>query len=98
MDGAGREAMRRGGAGKRRDGPESDIIKALRKHGWGVLQLHERGGPDLLLWHPSNWYDTSRVRYLVCEVKTATGTRTPAQADTPWPIVRSVEDALRLIR
>ena len=81
--------FRRGGAGKRRDANEAAIIEALEAMGAQVWQLSGRAAPDLLVWY--------RQRPYVFEVKTATGRRRPSQVGTPWPIIRSVSDALTVI-
>lgn len=54
--------------------------------GAAVWQLSGRTVPDLLIWF--------RDRPYVVEVKTGKGKQKPAQRGTPWPIVRSVKDAL----
>lgn len=79
----------RGGAKKRRDQNEPEIIGALQSAGVQVWQLSGAGLPDLLCF--------SHGRYIPLEVKTRTGklTRVQAAASNPWPIVRSAEDALR---
>ena len=81
--------FRTGGAKKRRDANEPPICDALEAVGARVYQVSGRGLPDLLTFF--------RGRCYAMEVKTATGKRTPAQADIPWPVVRSVDDALRVI-
>jgi hypothetical protein len=81
--------FRKGGAGKRRDANESSIIEALRHCGCEVYQISGRGVPDLLVFREGQFYPM--------EVKTATGKRTQAQQGMPWPVVRSVADAIRVI-
>jgi Holliday junction resolvase len=81
--------MRRGGAGKRRDAVEPEIIQGLRSVGAEVWQLSGNGLPDILA--------TFRSRYFVMEIKSAGGRLTAAQRGIPWPVVRSVSDALRVI-
>jgi hypothetical protein len=84
---------RRGGGGKRRDALEPCVIEALEEVGVTCLQLHGRGNPDLLTW--------SRGVWLPLEVKSGkAGTLTEAQEQSqqkaPYPIVRSVAEALAL--
>ena len=81
--------FRRGGAGKRRDANEADIIDALRSVGCLVWQQQGRGIADLLVFRGG--------RFFAMEVKSAKGKRTDAQRDVPWPIVRDVDQALRVI-
>ena len=82
--------FRRGGGRKRRDSNEPAIIDALRKSGCQVWQLGGTGLPDLLCLTPSG-------DYVPLEVKTRTGrlTKVQAQQAAPWPIVRSVDEAIR---
>lgn len=81
--------FRRGGAGKRRDANEPDVIDALEKAGAQVWQVSGRAVPDLLAWY--------RGRPFVMEVKTRLGKQKPSQVGTPWPIVRSADEALAVI-
>ena len=78
---------RRAGGGKR-DLAEPAIIQALEAVGCRVYQLSGTGNPDLLVW---------RGRPFVMEVKTGQGKRTKAQQGAPWPVVRTVEQALAVI-
>lgn len=78
--------FRRGGAKKRRDANEPEIIQALEAIGAQVWQISGQTVPDLLVWFHG--------RPVVLEVKTATGKQKPSQVGTPWPIVRSVNEAL----
>ena len=82
--------FRRGGGRKRRDANEPAIIDALRKSGCQVWQVSGTGLPDLLCLTP-------RGDYVPLEVKTAKGrpTRVQAAQANPWPIVRSVDEAMR---
>ena len=77
----------RGGARKRRDMIEPDIIRALRARGVQTWQVGGRGLPDLLCWH--------RGRPVVLEVKSGNArlSAVQARADAPWPVVRTVEAA-----
>lgn len=81
--------FRRGGGRKRRDSNEPAIIDALRQSGCQVWQLGGAGLPDLLV--------LCRGQYHALEVKTATGklTKVQAQQAAPWPVVRSVDEAIR---
>jgi hypothetical protein len=87
--------MRRGGAGKRRDVNEGDIVAALKAFGATVFQLNGSAVPDLLVGF--------RGRWLPLEVKTKTGRFTRLQADgfvnggATVPVVRSVDEALRAV-
>lgn len=84
--------FRRGGGRKRRDSNESTIIDALRAVGCDVWQLGGAGLPDLLV-------RTTSGAYVPMEVKTRTGrlTKMQAQQAAPWPIVRSVDEAMRWV-
>ena len=86
---AGVSAFRRGGAGKRRDANEAAIVETLQAYGCRVWRIGGSGLPDLLVWY--------RGRAHALEVKTATGRKTDAQADVPWPIVRSVDEAVAVV-
>ena len=78
----------RGGARRRRDAIEPDIIAALRARGAQTWQIGGRGLPDLLCWHQG--------RPTVLEVKSgATGmSAVQASAQAPWPVVRTVAEAV----
>ena len=82
--------FRRGGGRKRRDSNEAEIIQALRAVGCLVWQVSGAGLPDLLCLTP-------RGHYVPLEVKTAKGTLTKVQQQqaNPWPVVRSVDEAIR---
>ncbi|MGE0451730.1 MAG: hypothetical protein AB7Q29_19305 [Vicinamibacterales bacterium] len=77
--------FRRGGAGKRRDATEPAIIEALEAAGCRVWQISGRGLPDVLV--------ERQGRFFAGEIKSGRGRLTRAQADIPWPVWRSVEDA-----
>ena len=82
----------KGGARKRRDSNEREIIKALRAQGVSVWQISGRGLPDLLC--------LTGVRWVPLEVKSGPKARLSAvQAlqQAPWAVVRSVEEALRAL-
>lgn len=79
----------RGGAHKRRDTIEPDLLQAAHAIGARSWQLHGTGLPDLLLFH--------RGRYFVVEVKSSRGHLTDAQRDVPWPIIRSVSELFAVL-
>lgn len=82
--------MRRGGAGKRRDSNEPQIIDGLRAIGCRVYQISGANLPDLLVCY--------RHRWMPLAVKTKTGALTESeQAGVPWPIVRSLDEAMQAI-
>lgn len=81
---------RRAGGGKR-DAAEAEIVAALEKTGVRCWRLGGTGNPDVLT--------LSRGRYLPLEVKSgASGRLTVNQGDIPWPVVRTVEQALAVVR
>lgn len=77
------------GQARRRDLAEKPIVEALEAVGAHVTRISGKGAPDIL------------VRYQgilrAYEVKSAKGKRTAAQEQTEWPILRSVDEALRAI-
>ena len=81
--------MRRVGQTRRRDRNEAEIVEALRAVGADVTRISGKGAPDLLV----------RYRGTVAgfEVKTGSGKRTDAQESSRWPIVRTVDEALKAI-
>lgn len=81
--------MRRVGQARRRDSNEPDIIDALERIGALVLRVSGPGLPDLFVRYRGTWY--------AMEVKTAKGKRTDAQQVTQFPIVRSPEEAIRVV-
>jgi len=78
----------RGGARKRRDKIEADIIAHLRARGAQTWQLSGRSVPDLLVWYHGH--------STVLEIKSGKAPLSTVQAhdQNPWPIVRSVSEAL----
>jgi hypothetical protein len=78
----------RGGARRRRDTIEPAIVEALRARGVQTWQVGGRGLPDLLCWY--------RGRPVVLEVKSGNAplSAVQARADAPWPVVRTVEEAV----
>ena len=72
----------------KRDAIEGDIIKALREAGCEVFQISGRRAPDLLAWCG---------RPYVMEVKSGKGKATNSQQGAPWPVVRSIPEALAVI-
>jgi hypothetical protein len=81
--------FRRGGAGKKRDANEKDIVAALRAIGADVTQVSGVGAPDLLI--------RFRGQLWGFEVKGGKGVLTKAQQETRWPVVRSVSEAFAVI-
>jgi hypothetical protein len=81
----------RGGARRRRDAIEPAVIEALRGRGVQTWQVGGRGLPDLLCWH--------RGRPVVLEVKSGRAPLSAVQAHdrAPWPVVRSVEEAVAAV-
>jgi len=81
----------RGGARRRRDAIEPAIIAALRARGAQTWQIGGRGLPDLLCWHQG--------RPTVLEVKSGNARLSAVQADAqaPWPVVRSVAEAVAAV-
>lgn len=85
-----RMSFRRGGAGKRRDAIESAVIEALNAYGWATYQVNGRALPDILCFKGR--------RCVALGIKSGEKARlTPSERDSPppWPIVRSVVEALR---
>lgn len=78
--------MRRVGQARKRDANEKAISQALRAVGAHVTSISGKGAPDLLVRY--------RGRLVAMEVKSKAGTQTPAQEQSDWPIVRTVDDAL----
>ena len=79
--------MRRVGQARKRDANEGAIVDALEAHGARCWRISGKGCPDLLV--------AFRGRFMALEVKSAKGRLTEAQADIPWPVVRSVDEAIR---
>ena len=81
----------RGGARRRRDAIEPAIIEALRGIGAQTWQIGGRGLPDLLVWY--------RHRPIVLEVKSGNARMSAVQASAqaPWPVVRSVAEAVAAV-
>ena len=79
----------------KRDKNEAEIIHALRQVGADVIQLSDKGVPDLLVGYKN--------RNFLIEVKTDKGKLTPDQTDffTMWTgqvaVVRTIEEALSVI-
>lgn len=79
-------SFRRGGAKKRRDALEPDLLAALHAAGVQTWQLHGTGLPDLLCLF--------RGRFYALEIKSsASAPLTDAQQHCPWPVVRSLDAA-----
>lgn len=85
--------MSRSGKGRhtwhRRDGNEQAIVAGLQAVGAHVTRISGKGAPDILVAFHDTLY--------AFEVKTATGSRTAAQEVSQWPIVRTMDDALKAI-
>lgn len=81
---------RRRAGGGRRDKAEPAIIEALKALGCRVWQLSGTGNPDLLVKRAGRFY--------VFEVKSGKARLTPNQDAGNWPVLRSVEDAVREVR
>lgn len=79
---------KRAGGGKR-DAIEPAVIQALEACGVRCWRIGGTGNPDVLTLSPIG-------RYLPLEVKSGKAGLTKNQADIPWPIVRSVAEALAL--
>ena len=88
----------------KRDANEAAIVEALEACGVAVLRVSSPGAPDLLLFD-----DAARLRwlgrqhqYLPVEIKAVKGRLTDAQqvwrASCAFPVVRSVDDALALVK
>jgi hypothetical protein len=82
--------FRRRAGGGRRDGNEGPIVEALRAVGGRVWFIGGTGNPDLLVEFQGQFtpLETKRPK---------SGKRTKNQADIPWPIVTTPEDALHAI-
>jgi Holliday junction resolvase len=83
---------RKGGAGKRRDTIEPEIIKALRAHGWTVQQCGGRGLPDLLC---------IKAGFITMNLEVKSGinaklTKAQRANGSVWPLVHDVDEALHL--
>ena len=74
----------------RRDRNEAEIVQALEQCGATVRRISGHDLPDLLIFH--------RGRWLVAEVKSASGKLTEGQQQAAYPVVRSVSDAIALLR
>lgn len=84
--------MRRAAGGKRRDATEPAITEALRGLGCTIRYVSGAGLPDLIVTAPG-----PSKRIVLLEVKSAKGTRTAAQAEIDWPIVRTPEEAIAAV-
>lgn len=77
------------GRAAKRDANEKPIVEALRRCGVTCWRISGEGLPDVLTLY--------RGRYVPFEVKSKAGKKTEAQAEIPWPIVRSLADALAAV-
>ena len=84
--------MRRVGQARKRDANENAICKALERVGAQVTKISGKGAPDILVR-----YRGAEVRPWAFEVKSQQGTQTPAQEQTNWPIIRTIDEALEAI-
>ncbi len=73
----------------KRDTNETEMVGALRAVGADVTRISGKGAPDLLIRFKGALHGV--------EVKTRRGRRTEAQQASQWPIVRTIEDALKLL-
>jgi hypothetical protein len=83
------------GQARKRDANEPGIVQALERCGLRVARASMPGFPDLVVYGP-------RIGVRLLEVKSKSGTLTPAQVQHTvdgWPVfvVRSVEDALAAV-
>ncbi len=87
----------------KRDASEPEIIEALEKCGWSVLQISVTDGPDLIVAKMN--YDCGMClgkRTIALEVKTGKAKLKPGQKDwfDAWPgekaVMRSAEDVVNL--
>lgn len=72
--------------GGKRDLAEPAIVAALEAYGARIWRLSGCGNPDLLVFY--------HRRFVVMEIKTGTSKPNANQQDIPWPIVRTIEDAI----
>lgn len=82
--------FKKGGAGKKRDALEPAVIQALKAYGCEVWQINGRALPDLLVKRRGTFYALG--------VKSGEKSRLTAAeraGKASWPLVRSVDDALR---
>lgn len=87
--------FRRGGARKRRDSAEAEIIAGLRACGAFVQQISGTGCPDLVVHFLGRWY--------AFEVKNPKGSSlTNAQVQqqagrAPYPVIHGIDEALKIL-
>ena len=77
------------GQSRRRDKNEGEIRQALEQAGCETWAISGKGAPDLLARRGG--------RYFAMEVKGAKGKRTKAQEASQHPIVKTPEEALKVI-
>ena len=82
-------SLKKNAAGGRRDDAEPAIVAALNACGVQTWQLSGKSNPDLLC--------RRRGRYLPLEIKTGNEKANANQQDIPWPIVRTVAEALAVV-
>ena len=69
----------------KRDANEGTIVAALEAAGARVLRVSGKGLPDVFVRYQGRWTPL--------EVKSRTGTKTAAQREIDWAVVRTVEQA-----
>lgn len=70
----------------RKDANHDDIVDELEKCGVQCWRIGGKGNPDVLtLW---------QGKYLPLEIKTAKGKKRESQQQIPWPVVRTIDEAL----
>jgi hypothetical protein len=84
--------FRRGGAGRKRDAIEPEVIKALRSVGAEVYQINGRALPDLVVRFRGTWTPLG-----VKSGEKSRLTRSEREQPPSWAIIRSVDEALREI-
>jgi hypothetical protein len=85
-------SFRRGGAGKRRDAIEPQIIKILKRFGATVLQINGRHLPDVLCEHRGRW-----VPLGIKSGEKASLTAGEKAGKALWPIVRNEHEAMEAV-
>lgn len=75
--------------GAKRDAAEKGLVAGLQAVGAEVTRISGKGAPDLLV--------AFRGRLYAFEVKSKSGKRTEAQEVSQWPIVRTMDEALKAI-
>ena len=81
--------MPRVGQARKRDANEAAIVQALEQIGCFVTRVSGRGAPDILVRRGSMLF--------AFEIKGKRGQRTAAQRETGWPLIRSIDEALKAV-